>query len=161
MAIDRHDPDANPGAPIKVTIAERQVKALTLRKQGASYRNIAEEMKKIPGTSPRYGADQAYRDVMAALHRLMEKQTELAKENLRLDLERLDVLFVKPYEMAKKGDLFAIKACLDILDRRAKLLGYGSVTQTALNLDVTKLSKNQLDRIINGEDPIIVLATPG
>lgn len=162
MAITSDTP--NPGAPNKVKRIERQNMALELRKQGASYRKIADQLKKMNKVSPKYNEHGAWKDCMDALKVMMEKQEELAKENLRLDLERLDEMFVRLYDNAKKGDTFSANTVLAILDRRGKLLNYAALAPTInenLNIDITKLNNDQLKRIINGENPIIVLATPG
>jgi hypothetical protein len=51
---------------------------------------------------------------------------------------------------------------LDALKDEAKLLGlYPADTAKVLNIDVTKLNDEQLERISHGEDPFIVAATPG
>jgi hypothetical protein len=156
----RRHAETNPAAPLKLKITERRIMALNLRKQGASYRIIAANMRQEDGISPKYNSHAAYLDVMAALNDLNEQQRELAKENQRLDLERLDTLFTKAFENGKKGDVMSINACLAIMDKRAKLLGYQPPeVQQNLNIDVSKLTTEQLLRIKNGENPTVVLAS--
>jgi len=164
------EPPENPAAPIKVRKIDRENMALDLRKQGASYRRIARQLKKQDGISKNYSEGGAYGDVMNALHRLLKKQKELAEENLRIDLDRLDELFAKfwpravPASPDKPPDLLAASFVLSVLDKRANLLNYASLfaaprQPTALNVDVTKLSSEALKRIVDGEDPISVIAS--
>ena len=162
MAIDNQDQSANPAAPKKVKAAERRIMALELRKQGGSYRVIAAQLRKMQVVGPGYNESAAYKDCMAALHSMIERQDELARENLRLDLERLDEILTGVYTAAKKGDTFSINAVFGVLDRRGRLLNYaGLAPQQNLNIDVTQLTDDQLERIANGEDPISVLARSG
>jgi hypothetical protein len=155
------EPPENPASPKKVRAAERRVMALELRKQGASYRRIAKQMKATPGISPGYSEGAAYKDVMSALHQLVSKQDELAQENLRLDLDRLDEMLATFWPAAKKLDVQAFNAVMGVLDRRAKLLNYiQQGNAPLLNIDMTKLTDEQIDRIAKGENPITVLATP-
>ena len=155
------DPSINPAAPKKVTLAERRIIALELRKKGMSYRKIAAAvLEKMAGrVTAKYSATYAYNDCMTALRDLMSTQAELAKENLRLDLERLDDLLSVAMNNAGKGDLMSLNACLAIIDRRARLLGYERAVNFTANLDVTQLSTKQLERIANGEDPLLVVAS--
>lgn len=149
---------ANPATPEKIKKAERQIMALTMRKQGASFRAIAAQMRSQPGISPRYNAQAAHFDVMAALKELNETQKELAAENQRLDLERLDQMLVPVLENARKGDVMSVNAALNIMDRRQKMLGYTAPdTSRTLNFDASSLSDEQLLRIANGEDPARVI----
>lgn len=152
----------NPAAPIKVRIEVRRLMALELRKQGASYRQIAMQLRKQEGISPKYSEGAAYKDVMDALRRLNRQVDNTAAELRALELERLEELWKKFYQMALTGDTYAFNACMGIIDRRDKYLGISKpVPRENLNIDVTQLSTEQLERIANGEDPVIVLATSG
>jgi len=164
------EPPANPAAPAKLKKIERQNMALELRKQGASYRRIARQLAKRPDVSDKYSEGAAYTDVMDALKRMLKEQSELAEENLRMDLERMDEMIAKMWSRAvpsnndKPADPYAMNIVLGILDRRARLLNYQQLwaapkSATQLNIDVTKLPTEALQRIANGEDPIVVLTT--
>lgn len=113
----------NPAAPEKLAVADRRLMALGLRRQGGSYRQIAGQLSKQPGVSPRYNEAQAFKDVMAALQRLNDKMAEEAAAVRTLELERLDELFAVYYGKAKLGDYAALDRCLHLMDRRARYLG--------------------------------------
>jgi hypothetical protein len=109
-------------SPRGLAVAERRRKALELRKAGASFDSIAQEL----GFCNR-GA--AYKTVRAALKAtLREPATEVRK----LELERLDRLFLVVWPLALKGDTRAIDRCLQIARQRAALEG--------LNLDKLALT---------------------
>lgn len=165
----------NPAAKKKLKLLDRQNMALEMRKAGASYRVIARELRKAPGVSANYSEGAAYGDIMTALKRLMDDQKELAQENLRLDMERLDIMFQRLWKKAiptkapgavvdPPYDPMAISLVMQIMDKRATLLNYKAlmtVPTTNLNIDLDSLTDAQLQRIANGEDPIIVIATSG
>lgn len=165
-APDEEQAEENPAAPKKIKKADRVILALELRKQGLSYRRIAKQMREFPGISSRYSEGAAYLDCMEAMRDKMKHQQELAEQNLRLDLERLDELLARlwPEIMDRaRPDPIAVNQTLAVLDRRANLLNYKGLDKTVkptLNVDVTKLSLDQLERLANGEDPYIVLTTP-
>lgn len=132
--------DGGPAAPKKVRKAERQILALELRKQGGSYRQIAAQLAATEGISPKYNEAAAYFDVMDALKALNEKKAELADENRRLEIERLDDLFAVYYAKALGGDTWALQACLSIMGKRAALLGLNApvkVDQTTITVNVS------------------------
>ncbi len=45
---------------------------------------------------------------------------------------------------------------LQLIGKHHRLFG-----EASLNIDLSKLSEDQLERIANGEDPVVVVATPG
>ena len=94
-------------------VEEKQANALEYRKMGYSYAQIAEAL----GYKTAQGA---YCAIQSALTRIIR---EPAEEVLTIELERLDAMFAKPYQNAINGDLMAIGACLNIMNRKAKLLG--------------------------------------
>lgn len=103
------------------TAAERRVKAFELRKGGASYRQIARAIG--------CGERTAWRDVMGRLQELNRLEEPARGAVLRLELERLDALFVVHFGRALTGDDRAARTVLACMERRAKLLG----------LDVTRV----------------------
>lgn len=94
-------------------IAERQRKALELRKGGATYEQIAKSL----GLADKSNARQ---DVQAAILAIIE---EPAKEVLRLELDRCDAMLLGLWQKAKSGDGAAVDRVLRIMDRRACYLG--------------------------------------
>jgi hypothetical protein len=129
------DPNS-PTAPVRVATAERQNLALALRKQGGSYRKIADVLSKRDGISDRYSPDQAYRDVMAGLKRLNEKSLELADEIRRLELERLDDLHAVYWPKAMKGDYHALDRILAMMDKRGRYLDLFKAADTKIDMTV-------------------------
>ena len=99
--------------PRLIKSKERQAQALELRKAGATYRQIAEQLG--------YRSPQAaHKSVTSALKKLVE---EPAKELRKMELERLDGMFIVMYRQAKQGILGAVDRCLRIMERRSKMLG--------------------------------------
>jgi hypothetical protein len=94
-------------------VQEKQLGALEYRKMGYTYLQIAEAL----GYRSAQGAHEA---VKSALTRIIR---EPAEDVLRLELERLDALFAKPYQNALSGDLMALSACLSVMARKSRLLG--------------------------------------
>lgn len=92
---------------------EKQLAALGYRKIGYTLAQIADAL----GYAGPQGAQAA---VTTALMRVVRGPAEHV---LTLELERLDPLFVKPYQGALTGDLMARSACLNLMARKAKLLG--------------------------------------
>jgi orotate phosphoribosyltransferase-like protein len=111
--------DAKPGNTEQ--IAERRVKAFELRKKGNNYREIAKE---LGVTAPTILAD-----VRAVLHELSKEQQKEAADYKVLELDRLETLQVKMWELAINGDQGAVDRVLRIQERRAKLLGLDAPTK--------------------------------
>jgi hypothetical protein len=93
--------------------AEKRRKALELRKAGATYEQIADQLK-LPNKSV------SYKLVKAAIKAIIR---EPAEEVLRLELERLDAMLLGCWSRAKTGDSAAIDRALRIMERRAAYLG--------------------------------------
>ena len=144
------EPPANPAAPAKLKKIERQNMALELRKQGASYRRIARQLSKGPDVSDKYSEGAAYTDVMDALKRMLKEQSELAEENLRMDLERMDEMIAKMWPRAvpsnndKPADPYAMNIVLGILDRRARLLNYQQLWAAPKSADTAQRRRDQI-----------------
>lgn len=101
----------------KIKLLERQRNALDLRRQGGDYETIAAQMRSLPDVSPNYNRSMAYKDVRAALKRLIDETNEEAEHYKRLQLERLDEMFVGIYPHATKGDATAISRILTLMDK--------------------------------------------
>ncbi len=96
----------------QVEIAERQAKALSLRRMGLSYADIAREV----GCSKAV----AISDVRTAIQSLhVEDATELRK----IELARYDEMLFALDEKIAAGDPLAITTALNISQRRCALLG--------------------------------------
>jgi hypothetical protein len=81
--------------------------------EGKTFEEIAKEI----GYAGKQGAYDAVR------RSLVEIIREPAEALVKLDLERLDVLWQIQYLNAQGGDVAAMSACMKIMERRAKLLG--------------------------------------
>lgn len=104
---------AAPGTSQAIANKEKAVQALGLRKNGATYDQIANML----GYASR---GSAYR----AVQRLLKAhEVEEVDELRKLEDGRLDDMLVGIYKIAKAGDLGAIDRILRIAERRAKLWG--------------------------------------
>jgi hypothetical protein len=97
----------------KIASHERKLQALELRKAGASYQAIAEQL----GYS---GASGAFAAVKAALRDTLR---EPAQELRELELARLDAALLALWRRVQDGDEKAIDRMLAIMKRRSELLG--------------------------------------
>jgi hypothetical protein len=135
-----------------VDAIDRQLRALELRKAGATYDMIAGAL----GYAHRSGAAQA---VQAALKAVVR---EPAEEVRTLELERLDAMLMALWPAVRNGNFGASAQALRIMERRAKLLGLDrTVVSGVLDIDMTALTDEQLQRLADGEDPVAVLAGTG
>lgn len=98
--------------------------------EGKTFTVIAEE---IGYNSPQAAYDAVKRSI-AAITR------EPAEELLKLELERLDVLWGIQYLTAQGGDVQAMAACMKIMERRAKLLGLDAPIKQDVRSEVTTKS---------------------
>jgi len=97
----------------RIEAAERRGKALELRKAGATFEQIATQLK--------YADRHTARDaVMAALKELTH---DGAQDVLELELSRLDAMLVGLWGAARRGDPEAVRTVLRVMERRAKYLG--------------------------------------
>jgi len=102
---------------------EREVKALELRKAGASYKQIAEKL----GYADPKGAWSA---VMRALDRLVPKED--AEKVRKLELSRLDTIALRLWKrIVEEGDIQAVNAYLRVMERRARYLGLDAPQKVA------------------------------
>lgn len=111
----------------RIESVEKAAQALDYRKMGASYAQIAE---KLEFASPQAAWDAVER----ALKRTLQ---ESADEVRKLELTRLDSMFLGVYPNAVRGDLMAINSCITIMNRRAKLLGIDAPVKTQNTTDFT------------------------
>lgn len=106
-----------------VIAAERRARALQLRKEGANFDQIAEEL----GMS-RSAAHKTVQRAIAELATLAE--TEVA-ELRALESARLDELHQAVWPQAVAGDLPALDRVIRIMERRARLLGLDAPAKVA------------------------------
>jgi len=100
----------------RIKTTEKTLKALTLRKKGFNYTEIGEELGCARQTACRY--------VLSELEILADKCREEAEHVRALELQRLDDLYTKAWDLVDAGGSeTAIDRCLRIMERRSKLLG--------------------------------------
>lgn len=97
------------------TTAERRERAFELRKAGATFKTIGEQL----GISEQ----AASRHISRVLRQLAEKLQEDAILVRQMEAERLDRFFLALWTRAVAGDVVSIDRALRIMERRAKLLG--------------------------------------
>ena len=113
---------ANNASVKRIEAAERQAKALALRKGGATYEQIASDL----GYASASGARKA---VVTSLRQII---TEPAEELRHLELTRLDALLVALWPAASRGTLGAVDRVLKIMARRAAYLGLDAPERLAV-----------------------------
>lgn len=118
-------------SPKKISVSERQLMALEMRKSGASYRVIGESIRAYiqekTGKETRYDYRQAQKDVAAALTEVRERLLETAEDVLVTELLRLDDLLSAVWDKALAGDGEGIRLALQLMEQRAKLLGLNQI----------------------------------
>jgi hypothetical protein len=103
----------------RIEAVDKQRKAVELRKSGASYERIAEEI----GYSSKSGAFKA---VAVALLKTLQEPADGLR---RLEVERLDDILEKMWDKRDKP-IYADRI-LKVMERRAKLLGLDAPTKIA------------------------------
>lgn len=102
-------------------IADRRARAFSLRRAGASYRAISQQLSISLAT--------AYDDVNAELMELRE-QTKCDAEAVReIELHRCDEMILGLWPAVRRGDPKSIMAAVRVSERRAKLLGIDAPTK--------------------------------
>jgi len=127
--------------PRATAYAIRRTKALRLRVQGHTYKDIA----RVCGytTPERCKADLT--------KELRESVRETADELLELELIRLDALLRPVLKKAKAGDLWAVDRALTIMERRSKFLGLDAAQRPD---DYSQFDR-WLSGIVDDPEPVI------
>jgi hypothetical protein len=107
-----------------IRVRERRRQALELRRAGASYEQIADQL----GYAHR---GKAYEDIHTALAHLTKHPAE---EYLAEELDRLDAMLVGLWPAAWKGHLGAVDRVIKIMDRRARYLGLDAPTRQIIHV---------------------------
>ncbi len=115
----------------KVSIAQRQLMALEMRKSGASYRVIGESIRQYleqeTAKKSKYDYRQAHKDVAAALAEVTGRMLESAEDVLVTELLRLDEMLSAVWDKALAGDGEAVRLVLQLMEHRARLMGLNQV----------------------------------
>jgi len=118
----------------QIAIQLRRARAIELKKAGATYRQIGEQLG--------CGMKTAWRDVDYELKATISEMTESADALRALELARLDRLQVAIWPKAIAGDnLRAVATILKVMSRRAALLGLDAPTKVdvAGSVEITAL----------------------
>ena len=138
---------------------ERRAYILRLRREGMTYEEIVQK------TIEHFGVDNlpecfdrlyAYKDVKRELDKLHKEMHEDALMVREIELQRLDEMLQPMLKKAKSGDAKAVMSVIRIMDRRAKLMGLDA-PETTQNIDLSALTEEQLQRLVNGEPLLNVL----
>lgn len=106
---------------------DKQRRALELRAEGRTLADIADEL----GYADKASAHNA-------ITRTLDRHESAAVDELRaLEGARLDLLQKAVWPLAMAGDLAAVRECVRIIDRRARLLGLDAPTLVDLNATAT------------------------
>jgi DNA-binding CsgD family transcriptional regulator len=111
-------------------IAERRIKAFGLRKAGASYRQIAQQLN--------VGVNTAWADVNAELMELRAQTTADAEAVREMELQRCDEMILGLWPGVRRGDPKSVMAAVRVSDRRARLLGLDAPSKSEItgNLEI-------------------------
>lgn len=104
----------------RMKAVEHQIKAMTMRRAGATYEQIGQELKMT--------TMGAYMAVKVGLEKSLREPGDALRE---LELQRLDTMMRAVWPQAIRGDLLAVDRVLKISDRRARLLGLDAPTRLA------------------------------
>jgi len=106
--------------------------------EGKTFEEIAREAG--------YASKQAAFDAVKRSLELIVR--EPAEELLKLDLERLDVMWGIHYINAQGGDVQALSACMKIMERRAKLLGLDAPVKAEATVKTMELPMVSIDEFV-------------
>jgi transposase len=109
-----------------ITIELRREKAMELKRDGWSYRDIAKKLGVSVGT--------VHTDITDLLDEVNESAHELARKERAAQLDRLDIAIKAIMPKVKKGDGEAILRLERIEKRRADLLGLDAPTRVQTEL---------------------------
>jgi hypothetical protein len=130
-------PSRTKATPGRIAIAEREAKALELRKEGATYGAIARSI----GYTDRSAAAKPVSRALAATIQ------EPADELRRLESERLDALLAAVWHDAMAGRRSAVESALRIMDRRSKLIGLDAPLRRAVEVITPEALENVITQL--------------
>lgn len=111
--------------PYNITVAERRIRALELRKMGLTFRDIVNTIRQEFGENcpESYDERHAWNDVNNRLTEMGKIAGETANQVLQIELQRLDAMFMIAYNQVLQGNIKAIPHVLEIMKRRSRYLG--------------------------------------
>lgn len=106
----------------KLSVAEKRIKALELRRDGVDYRTIAEKV-----------GWKSHSSAVEAVHKELNERTSEAVEALRqVEAERLDWLWRKVVERIDTDHLWAVDRGVKVIEQRRSLFGLDTVDKPDL-----------------------------
>jgi hypothetical protein len=147
--------------PANIEAATRRRLVVDLRRAGATYGQIADEVRRIYEAEgkadilPRsYNALYAHRDFTMAFQQATAQLRESVEQMRELEYARLDEMFNRIYPRVlgteeTPPDLSALDRALKIMERRARLAGLDS----PFPVDLRQLTDAQLVALAAGRDP--------
>jgi len=150
-------------SPKRIKANEKVGDAIRLRKQGWSY----EEISQACGYTSAPVAFKAVRDALAASRSELK---ESAADLLQIEVDRVDLLWKHVADKLASGEAkpATLKAGIDVLARKAKLLGLDKPTQHEHLLTMSESEANNSSDIrlavvllqkcfmVHGEDPMLI-----
>lgn len=112
-------------SPNRILAKEKQRKALELRKAGASFDTIADQL----GYADASGAYRAVQTAMKVLHQ------EPALELRTVQVERLNHMLLTLWPKVQNGDERAIDTSLRVMDKIDRLMGTDAAQQVDVNIN--------------------------
>jgi len=128
---------------------ERRLKALELRKAGASYRRIGDTLGVAMVT--------VRRDIAHELAQLAAETQRDAAELRGLELSRLDAVMLGSWTAATRGDADAARIVLRCIEQRVKLLGLALTADAAGSINLTHI---ELRWPHGGQQPVVIDGDP-
>jgi hypothetical protein len=123
-------------APEGFSRLDRQTKAVLLRRQGHTFREIAAEMK--------ITLREAHRLVTTAFREAAHRSAETAEQMVQLHNERLDWMLKSLASEIDRGSSRAIEVAVKLLDRQARLLGLDAPAKKEVQIRFDQLSDQEL-----------------
>lgn len=135
---------ANSLTPAQHNLVLRYYKAMQYRIRGNSYTEVAEAMRADPDVlvSPKYDARAAYFDVQGYLNELRSAVQDNLIDFVDLEAQRLDALTNAFWESAMAGDVRAGRMVLDIMERRAKMLGLDQAIKVDWRIELRQIERS-------------------
>jgi hypothetical protein len=122
--------------PRSLNTRERELQAIQLRSNGATYEQIATTL----GYSQR---DGAYKAVVRGLRRESESYAESTELARNMSVRRLDQITMAIMPLARQGDPASIDRIIRLEMRRAALLGLDAPKQIEARIQIDIMSWNQ------------------
>lgn len=138
---------SSPTSPRRLQATERAIKALNLRRQGWSFRDIAQELGVTPPA------------VHEAVTRMLRNMThEEADSYRKIELERMETMLKAIWGRVTEGELQAIDRAIRISERISRLLGLDAPVKLdvpgGLTLAQLIIQAGQPEKIIDAQGTV-------